>query len=349
MKLKFKNYSIEDFATEKSFINYCLSSDEKDVDFWNEWLLNHPDRTTEINEARALVLKYSLALPEPELSQERNRFISELNSSAGENQEVQAGRSASMWSYVGRVAAVLLLGIGLGLTFKFSTENDPQIDKPISRIIKQNPAGQKSTIYLSDGTKVILNAKSRMEYDEGFGGEKREVTLVGEAFFEVTKDPEKPFVVRSGDIVTTVLGTSFNVNAYPEASNVQVAVMTGKVRVENKLVANNDQNARVDLVPSEMATYDTNNNTLTPSSFSPEEVISWKDGIIYFKNADEPSVLAKLEKWYGVEIDTENKSPRLWNITAEYDNLSLDNVLSSLSYAANFDYTIDKKKVTLKY
>lgn len=349
MKLKFKNYSIEDFAAEKSFINYCLGSNDKDVDFWSEWLLNNPDRTTEINEARTIVLKFSLALPEHELGQERDRFISGLDSIASESHEPHSGKSRSMWSYIGRVAAVLLIGIGLGLTFKFSNESEPQNDKPISRIVKQNPAGQKSTIYLSDGTKVILNAKSRMEYDEGFGSEKREVVLTGEAFFEVTKDAEKPFVVRSGDIVTTVLGTSFNVNAYPEASNVQVAVVTGKVRVENKLVANNAQNGRVELVPSEMATYNTRDNTLTPSGFSPEEIISWKDGVIYFKNADEPSVLAKLEKWYGVEIDTENKSPRPWSITAEYDNLSLGNVLSSLSYAANFEYSIDKKKVTLKY
>ncbi|MEQ6119467.1 FecR domain-containing protein [Reichenbachiella sp. MALMAid0571] len=346
MKLKFKNYSIEDFASEKSFINYCLNNNDDDVSFWNEWILNNPDRTKDVNQAKSIVVKYSLGLSEPELSFERNEFIAKLDAISNEPVAKKTVVISPVWSYVGRVAAVLVIALGLGVIIKMTFGDQKyEVLATASKTIKRNPVGQKSIIYLSDGTKVILNAESSMEFDEDFGNVSREVTLVGEAFFEVAKDVSKPFVIKTGEVTTTVLGTSFNVNAYPEMNGVQVAVMTGKVAVENTSATDSS----VSLKPTEMVTYDARTGILTPSVFLPEEIISWKDGIIYFKNADEKSVFAKLEKWYGVKVEAENESPRSWNITAEYDNLSLGNVLKSLSYAANFEYVIDKKKVILKY
>jgi len=346
MKLKYKNYSIEDFASEKSFINYCLNSNEEDVSFWNEWMINNPDRTKDINLAKNIVLKYSLGLTEPELSTERIKFIEQLDAISSDPGSKKVVAINPFWSYVGRIAAVLVIALGLGLVIKMTLGDQKyEVLTTVAKTIKKNPVGQKSIIYMSDGTKVVLNAESSMEFYEDFGNVTREVTLTGEAFFEVAKDANKPFVIKTGNVTTTVLGTSFNVNAYPEMNGVQVAVMTGKVAVENTSVVGNS----ISLKPTEMVTYNSETGVMTPSSFSPEEIISWKDGIIYFKNADEKSVFAKLEKWYGVKIETENKSPRSWDITAEYDNLSLGNVLKSLSYAANFEYTIEKKKVILKY
>jgi transmembrane sensor len=351
MKSKYQNYSVGDLVSERSFINYCLNSNEGDEIFWNDWILHNPEHIKDINQAKDIVIKYSLGLAEPELSSERNRFIKSLDAVGTEDQDhLLVPNKKSVWTYLGRIAAVLLVAVGIVFTIKYISDSPPQLPLAVTKTIKQNPAGQKSTIYLSDGTKVILNAQSKLVYNEQFGTEKREVSLVGEAFFEVTKDTNKPFIVKSADLVTTVLGTSFNVNAYPEKNETQVAVITGKVAVEATSIINEANTAqKIYLLPSEMATYSASDNTLIPSTFSPEEITSWKDGIIYFKNTDEKLVLNKLEKWYGVEIESQNKSPRKWDITAEYDNLSLENVLQSLSYAASFDFSINKKKVILTY
>jgi transmembrane sensor len=324
MKLKFNNYSLEDLASERSFINYCLNSNDKDVNFWNEWILDNPERNKDVNLAREIVTKYSLGLDQSELNFERNKFLEHLNLIGSQSSESkQILNHKSLWYYTSRIAAVFVVAVGISVSIfqqsgKFSIET-----VSLETTIKQNPAGQKSTIYLSDGTKVILNAQSSLLYNNDFGSEKREVKLTGEAFFEVSKDPKKPFIVRTGDIITTVLGTSFNVNAFPEMRNIQVAVMTGKVKVETSANADDSNTAQeLHLLPTEMAVYNTTDKTLVPTKFSLEE-ISWKDGIIFFKNTNEPMALAKLERWYGVEFEIVNKSPRLWDITAEYDNISL--------------------------
>ena len=351
MKSKFQNYSVEDLVSERSFINYCLNSNEDDEIFWNDWILHNPECLSKTNEAKDIVIKYSLGLTEPELSIERDRFIKSLNTVGFENKNhLLVSKKKSILSYLVRIAAVLFVAVGIVLTIKYISDSPSQLPLVATKTVKQNPAGQKSTIYLSDGTKVILNAQSKLEYNEQFGTEKREVSLVGEAFFEVTKDPKRPFIVNSAGMVTTVLGTSFNVNAYPETNRTQVAVITGKVAVEATDILDETNTAlKIELLPSEMATYRANDKTLTPSAFSAEEITAWKDGIIYFMNADEDFALNKLEKWYGVRINTKNESPRKWQITAEYDNLSLENVLESLSYAAGFEFKIDKKIITINY
>ena len=102
----------------------------------------------------------------------------------------------------------------------------------LAMLEKTTQHGQKSTVVLEDGTKISLNSGSRLTYPAQFDKDSREVVLEGEAFFEVTRNTEKPFIVRSGDLVTTVLGTSFNIKAFP-TENIAVTVATGKVRVEN--------------------------------------------------------------------------------------------------------------------
>ncbi len=102
------------------------------------------------------------------------------------------------------------------------------------------------------------------------------------------------------------------------------------------------------LEPGEELTYSPISG-YTKTLFDKEEVLAWKDGIIYFKNADAEKVILKLENWYGVEINTTNESSRKWSITAKFDNQSLENVLKSLAYSEKFDYSLNEKNVTIKY
>jgi ferric-dicitrate binding protein FerR (iron transport regulator) len=173
--------------------------------------------------------------------------------------------------------------------------------------------------------------------------------LEGEAFFEVAADPERPFIVRTGDLETTVLGTSFNVKAYPKDGKIDVAVKTGKVTV----VAQNPkqstaQSTSVVLSPTEMASYSQNENQFRVSIFDEKEVLSWSDGTLYFNNATMEEFVAKLERWYGVEIVMARKTPVKKGIVGEFKDLSLEEILMGTHEASEFSYEFKNGKVIIR-
>lgn len=214
---------------------------------------------------------------------------------------------------------------------------------------KQTKSGEKKSIMLSDGTKVKMNANTSLQFPATFEKGQRVVVLEGEAFFEVTKDSKRPFIIQTGDITTTVLGTSFNITAYAKSDKIEVSVLTGKVKVENLIKTDRGISDVVYLNPNRKATYMKGQDQLIVSSFETEETLGWKDGIIFFKKARESEVVEKLTAWYGVSFSIQNQSPEPWDLTAKFENQSLEEVLTSLSYTAKFEYSMTGKVVTIKY
>jgi len=251
-----------------------------------------------------------------------------------------------------KMAAMVIVVLSLSLTiYYYVKQNDVTIKSQlITWNEKKTDRGEKLTFRLSDGTVVKLNSKSKLRFPNTFNDKKREVVLEGEAFFEVVKDSNRPFVILTNNISTTVLGTSFNINAYPKSNLVEVAVVTGKVKVESTL-SNNKSNTpnAVYLFPNKKASYNKGENLLITSSFVNGHETGWKDGIIYFNNASEKDVIERLERWYGVDIEVENKSSAQWDLIASFNNQSLEEVMLSLSHTANFTYTINNKKVFITY
>jgi len=251
-----------------------------------------------------------------------------------------------------KMAAMITVVLSLSLSiYYYVKQNNVTIKSQlITWNAKKTDRGEKLTFRLSDGTVVKLNSKSKLQFPRTFSDKKREVVLEGEAFFEVVKDSEKPFIIKTNNIFTTVLGTSFNINAYPESNLVEVAVVTGKVKVESTLSndKSNTPNA-VYLFPNKKASYNKGENLLITSDFVNGHETGWKDGIIYFNNASEKDVVERLERWYGVDIKVENKSSAKWDLIASFNNQSLEEVLLSISHTANFTYTINNKKVFITY
>ncbi|TRX61189.1 DUF4974 domain-containing protein [Fulvivirga sp. M361] len=197
---------------------------------------------------------------------------------------------------------------------------------------------QKATITLSDGTTVRLNSQSTLRYPEQFNGKTREVMLEGEGFFDVVKDPSKPFTVASGELTTTVLGTSFNIRAYPDVQQTEIAVATGKVSVAKQTNQDKDR-AAVVLTPGEAASYSPDQGNLIKSSVDIREYTAWKDGILLFNDKTFTEAAVLLEKWYGVKIIIE--SNRLDNcvIQGKFNSPSLQKVLDALQFAYKIEYT----------
>jgi transmembrane sensor len=265
------------------------------------------------------------------------------------NNQNTTAREISWFKQSLKYAAIITILLGFGTVFYFTqtTEGEPQ---NIAWTSKHTETGKKVTFKLGDGSIIKLNSNSTLEFPETFDPAKREVILTGEAFFDVSKDASRPFTIRTGDIITTVLGTSFNIHAYPESEEIKVSVLTGKVKVQN--IANNTSNDDSDVVylnPGRKATYPKGKDQLIVSSFDQNEEMAWKDGVIYFNQASESDVIQKLTSWYGVEISVENNGLEEWDLTANFDNQSLSEVLKSLGHTAKFEHEIIEKKVTIKY
>lgn len=212
---------------------------------------------------------------------------------------------------------------------------------------KHTERGQKLSFHLEDGTRVQLNSNSRILYPAIFDSLERNVVLEGEAFFEVSKDADRPFKVITGSFVTTALGTSFNINAFKDKKNIEVALVSGKVSV-GSTVKSIDSDALI-LSPGEMATVVKGSNTMSKASFDFKEKIAWKDGILFFKDADYEEITQRLENWYAVDI-TSNRQPGNWKFNVTFEkNATLENILISLQFAYDFEYVINGKDVNLKF
>ncbi len=201
---------------------------------------------------------------------------------------------------------------------------------------KITSSGEISELTLPDGSKVILNADSKLKYPRQFNGTKRTVYLEGEAYFEVRHNIDKPFIVHADDLSTTVLGTKFNVSAYPESKTISVSLLEGKVKVSR------DENGRSDnlviLKPEEQILYNKLNNKSTLGIFDSIEAIGWKDKTYKFDNETLSQVLPKLERAYGAKFELTDKQFLTQKITVKFEKSSLKTVIEVIKNLTGLDY-----------
>jgi len=170
------------------------------------------------------------------------------------------------------------------------------------------PVGGQYEVQLGDGTRVWLNAESRLQYPVQFGDSSRTVSLRGEAYFEVAKDQGRKFSVQLEDgSSVTVLGTHFNINAYPGDSSIQVALLEGKVKVESK-------RGTETLEPSAVAVISANALKKT-TGVDVEELVGWKNGNFVFRDASIESIMTQVQRWYGAKVQYQAQIKQLFNGT----------------------------------
>ncbi|MBT30691.1 MAG: hypothetical protein CMO01_13610 [Thalassobius sp.] len=248
-----------------------------------------------------------------------------------------------VWKYI--TAAIVVFGAWAGFQFYQSELN--KVEEPIVAVAfreKVNPSGKRSILTLPDKSRIWLNSGSSLRYPDHFSDTARIVYLSGEAFFDVAKDSLRPFKVISGDIVTVAVGTSFNIRAFPDKEDIEVALTSGKVKIEN--THNNVKNEKeaMFLVPGENIVYRKDLLKIEKGHFD-TNTVSWKDGIIYLKNAGLEEITEKLALWYGVEFEVKNKAKILYN--GSFERKSLRHVMEGISLATGIHYKLDEKKVTI--
>lgn len=251
------------------------------------------------------------------------------------DQPIPKSHSSLVWNKAAVAAAVLLLVTTASLYFLFDFR--PAADKEVY-VERFNPAGEKLTLTLADGTTVKLNSNTSLKYPEEFNEATREVFLNGEAFFEVKKDSLHPFIVHTGELTTKVLGTSFNINS--NGDHVSVSVATGVVKVSQGDLS-------TVLHPKDRVDYSASDKTLIRSVADLQNVLAWKENTLVFQ--DTPLIAAgqKLSAWYGVTIVFDNDSIKQCLITGKFVSLPLEKVLHAISFSTGLTYTINDKTITL--
>jgi transmembrane sensor len=203
----------------------------------------------------------------------------------------------------------------------------------------ETPRGRQYQLVLQDGTKVWLNAASSIKFPVAFIGNERTVEITGEAYFEVAKNREKPFHVMCNGSMIEVLGTHFNVNAYPDEETTNTTLLEGSVRVVKG-------SSEKTIKPGEQAQISIDGNLHTTSNVNVDEVVAWKNNAFLFDNTDVKKLMRQLSRWYNVDIVFKGatEEPLSFNGSiSRASNLSI--VLKMLESTGDVKFTIDGNKL----
>ena len=185
------------------------------------------------------------------------------------------------------------------------------------------PKAQKYTLQLADGTKVWLNASSSIKFPTTFSGNTREVSITGEAYFEVSPDKKRPFIVESRGMEIEVLGTHFNVNAYDDEDMIRTTLLEGSVVITQSKKSKK-------LYPGQQAVVNNIGDISLDKNVNLSQVMSWKNGLFYFENSSLQEVMRELSRWYDVDVVYNDRIPNR-NFEGEIQrNLKLSEVLRIL-------------------
>ena len=242
-----------------------------------------------------------------------------------------------------KYAAILLVALLLGSVVYISFRN--QMPALFQTVSAKNQV--VNDYILPDGSVVTLNRNSTLLFPKHFKKDVREVTITGEAFFDVKPNANKPFIINAGDVQVKVLGTSFNVCAYPETETVEVVVKTGKVQVTRKNTGTEVENRQVFLLPGEKGTLFSESHALEKSVNTDPNIISWKTHDLVFNEIPLSEVIQCLEKVYNINIQV--KEPELNDLvlTAHFDKKPVDFILNVVRLTFNLQLSGENEQFTL--
>ena len=209
--------------------------------------------------------------------------------------------------------------------------------------------GHKSKLELPDGTRVWLNSDSRLEYPQNFGKKTRTVFLTGEAYFEVNKNSKKPFLVETRQSRVKVLGTSFNISAYPNEPDIETTLFEGKV--ELTVIPDNNKTLprTLEMRPGESIIFNTIKNQLKYNNFENDEVRGWTNNQLIFRNDSFEKLVRKIERWYNVEVIYDEASLNNQRLTVElYQGELLNRLLGIIELTMNVECISENDKIYIK-
>lgn len=345
---------IEDFIFDESFYEYVAGTNELSAQYWNKWINEHPEKAEDFQKATNLI-RTLLHARKKEAGVDRHEALQEMLSRIDEMEMNISSRRRFKLPVWLRVAAILVLSFGLAWVWVLSST----LLKAKETIVYNEiivPIGEKSQVILADGTHVWINSGSRFKYPDHFGDQSRDVFLTGEAFFDVTKHNNQLFVVNTQNSRVEVLGTAFNVKAYPEDAKTQTTVTRGLVSVKNLL----SNEAAVLVRPNQMAEIKkiaTSDSKLAGSFVEElkirncknvEAVTCWKDQLLVFNNEPFEDMALKMERWFNVKISIEDAGLKQERFNGKFvHNETVYQVLEVIKRTTPVRYTVVDNEISI--
>jgi transmembrane sensor len=357
--------NIPDLLADESFINYCKGTPSEDVEYWKNYLLQHPENAETIELARDKFLFLFNAMAHADLMEQEARLIEKLNyPEQAAIIPLDRVRPVNGWrrTFLLRlgIAATLVALVGMVVFRVLRTQ-----DKQEGRVFA-TANGERKTIQLSDGTLVNLNAGSVVRMDPDFGISSREVYLEGEAFFDVKHNQKLPFIVHTAEMDVKALGTAFDVRAYRDEKITETALIRGLVEVTLKENHNRKMvlspNHKIAWNKSAIRIMNTDSAVAEPSSAKshfgvPEKIvvmdrgeikeIAWKENRLVFENELFSDIAMLLERWYGVQIVFNDDEIRNYRFTGLFEKEDLEAVLNFLKESRSFHFKIENETETV--
>jgi transmembrane sensor len=334
----YSNYDLGDFAADKRFVEWVLTPTAEAEAFWTKIQADHPEMTGMIEKAKVLVL--SMESQEIRMSDlQRQRLWENIDAATS---EVSPSKSRPL--FTNRIAysiaaSVIICVLVLAGVWLKTTDSSSEL------ITMSNPAGKTSVVNLEDGTKIWLNAESKLFYPKTFKGhDVRMVKLEGEAFFDVAEDKTKTFIVDAKSIEVKVLGTAFNVKAFPDDDRVETTLLRGKIRASSTSTPTEE----VTLGPDEQAVFSRTDNDFDVRRIEAKNIAAWKDGVLIFDNTPFDQVKESIERKYGVEIILDDAENLRCHFSGTIRNEPIEKVLELLQTTSNINYEINGNAVRVK-
>ncbi len=246
-----------------------------------------------------------------------------------------------------KVASVIVFIMGISLLAYLLFQKEGSECLQYTESVTKN--GEKIQLVLSDGTKIWVNSGSSLKYPDLFTGKNRKVFLEGEAFFDVSHNRNKPFIITTSLLQVEVLGTEFNISSYPNDETIETTLVTGSIKITGIDAESKFGKETYILKPNDKATFLKSNNTIVVDEVIPQYYTSWKDGKLYFNNETFENIAKKLERWYDLEIKLTGSELRFNRYTCIVDeDKTIEHVLKLLDICTPIEYTIEGKTIIIK-
>ena len=352
----YQHYSAAQLAEIEDFIKWVKYPEQfQEIDlFWRNWLLQHPQKKDEVEEARNIIFALSNDEGSYDVEDRQKALWSRIQESVN-TIEGTVRRKSIYHTLKFRVLASIFILIASSVIWFFVQKPEGTVlssahDSIFIKEVNYSPSAKM--ILLGDGSKVIVEPKSSIQYPETFKNNIREIKLEGEAFFDVAKDPAKPFVVYSNNLVTQVTGTSFTIRDFKDGNNSFVQVKTGKVSVfTNDDVRENQRKGShqlegVLLTPNQQVIFSKDESRLIKSLVeNPILLGKYVKQSFEFKDTKLTDVFSLIEKAYGVEIIYDDELMEKCQLNASLNDMSLFDKMRLICKGANVKYEILDSKI----
>lgn len=366
MTMEYSQYRVEDFVCNESFQAYCTGTNPAQVLFWEEYASTHPAQQALMEEARHLVNMLSAHQGNrlEQLQQLRQGMLQQAKLEAllggvvdakedkpaavAFREAVPPGKPAGsriIWIAGAAAAAVLALVI---TTLTFRTQHA----HAIANTTFSAGSLPRKTVLLPDGSVITLRSQSKVTLDTGFNQSNRYLTLEGEAFFDVQHAAARPFVVHTPGADITVLGTRFNVSAYPGKA-IETALYRGQVSVQAQGAAPVLLSAHEKLVVGDAPAATPQRTTtrtipLQTQDHGGSAENAWVHNRLEIENETLKDIAARLEKWYGIPIVFEDTEVQQYRYSGTFESESIVEALQALQLSYHFNFSTDQDQIVIK-